>query len=76
MALSDLASLARHELAQLNYPGNNWVLGREGILDVLVVGGGMCGQTASFAFLREGVRNLRCVDRLIAGFGRPYSEVY
>lgn len=68
MELSDLEALARHELAQLNYPGNSWVLPREGpggapLLDVLVVGGGMCGQTASFALLHEGVRNLRCVDR-------------
>jgi cation diffusion facilitator CzcD-associated flavoprotein CzcO len=73
MGLADLAALARHELAQLNYPGNNWVLPREGILDVLVVGGGMCGQTATFALLREGVRNLRCVDRAPRGREGPWS---
>ena len=28
----------------------------------------MCGQTASFALMREGVRNFRCLDR--APFGR------
>jgi cation diffusion facilitator CzcD-associated flavoprotein CzcO len=73
MALSDLEALARHELAQLNYPANNWVLPREGLLDVFVVGGGMCGQTASFALLREGVRNLRCVDRAPRRREGPWS---
>ena len=73
MGLADLAALARRELAQLNYPANNWVLPREGLLDVLVVGGGMCGQTASFALLREGVRNLRCVDRAVRTREGPWA---
>src|SRR3954470_22618186 len=63
MSLEGLTAFARGELEQLRYPVANWVLPREGLLDVLVVGGGMCGQTATFALLREGVRNLRCVDR-------------
>jgi cation diffusion facilitator CzcD-associated flavoprotein CzcO len=71
--LDSLSARARYELEQLRYPAANWVLpgtGPDGkpLLDVLVVGGGMCGQTATFALLREGVRNLRCVDR--APFGR------
>ena len=73
MGLADLEALARRELAQLNYPANNWVLPREGLLDVLVVGGGMCGQTASFALLREGVRNLRCVDRAVRTREGPWA---
>ena len=63
MSLEALTAFARRELEQLRYPVANWVLPRKGFLDVLVVGGGMCGQTATFALLREGVRNLRCVDR-------------
>src|SRR3954468_11898521 len=63
MSLEALTALARRELEQLRYPAPNWVLPREGLLDVLIVGGGMCGQTAAFALLREGVRNLRCVDK-------------
>ena len=68
MDLVSLTALAREELSQLNFPAANWVLPRQGpdgrpLLDALVVGGGMCGQTAAFALLREGVRNLRCVDR-------------
>jgi cation diffusion facilitator CzcD-associated flavoprotein CzcO len=73
MDLDSLARRAREELAQLNFPPPNWVPSAHGpdgrpLLDALVVGGGMCGQTATFALLREGVRNLRCVDR--APFGR------
>lgn len=78
MSLDALAALARRELAQLNFPAPNWVpppAGPEGValLDVLVVGGGMCGQTAAFALLREGVRNLRCVDRAPRGREGPWA---
>ena len=73
MDLNSLGRLAREELSQLNFPPPNWVPSAEGpdgrrLLDALIVGGGMCGQTATFALLREGVRNLRCLDR--APFGR------
>lgn len=63
-----LAARAREQLSQLNFPPSNWVPPTEGALDVLIAGGGMCGQTATFALMREGVRNLRCLDR--APFGR------
>src|SRR5438874_6523917 len=63
MSLDALTGAAKRELEQLRYPAPNRVLPRDGFLDVLVVGGGMCGQTASFALLREGVTNLRCLDR-------------
>ena len=72
MSLRKLAALARSGLKQLNYPGKDWVIPQKGVLDVLVVGGGMCGQTATFALLREGVRNLRCVDRAPAGREGPW----
>src|SRR6266568_5552557 len=66
--LEALAAQARLDLARLNQPAANWVPASAGpdgrpLLDALIVGGGMCGQTAAFALLREGVRNLRCVDR-------------
>ena len=77
MQLESLATLARRELAQLNFPAANWVpptVGPDGrpLLDALVVGGGMCGQTAAFALLREGVRNIRCVDREPYGREGPW----
>lgn len=60
--------IARHDLARLNYPPSNWVperFGRDGqrVLDVLVVGAGMCGQTAGWNLLREGIRNIRVIEQ-------------
>ena len=60
--------IARHDLARLNYPAANWVPERfapDGtrVLDVLVVGAGMCGQTAGWNLLREGIRNIRVIDQ-------------
>ncbi|TMG99996.1 MAG: NAD(P)/FAD-dependent oxidoreductase, partial [Betaproteobacteria bacterium] len=78
---SGLMALERdvsRDLARLNYPPQNWVPRRVGpdgqpLLDVLVVGGGMCGQTAAFALMREGVRNLRVVDRAPTGGEGPWA---
>jgi FAD-dependent urate hydroxylase len=60
--------IARHDLARLNYPAANWVPERfdpdgQRALDVLVVGAGMCGQTAGWNLLREGIRNIRVIER-------------
>ena len=71
--LTALDESARHDLARLNYPAPNWVppsIGPDGkpLPDVLVVGAGMCGQTAAFALLKEGICNLRVIDA--APFGR------
>jgi cation diffusion facilitator CzcD-associated flavoprotein CzcO len=60
--------IARHDLARLNYPAANWVPERFGpdgrrVLDVLVVGAGMCGQTAGWNLRREGIRNIRVIER-------------
>jgi cation diffusion facilitator CzcD-associated flavoprotein CzcO len=78
MTLDELAALAKRELAQLNFPPANWVPPASGpdgkpLLDVLVVGGGMCGQTALFALQREGIRNARCVDREPYGKEGPWA---
>lgn len=77
-ALAGLASRARHDLAMLNYPPNDWVPRTDGpdgkpMLDVLVVGGGMCGQTVAFGLQREGVRNIRIVDRNPRGDEGPWG---
>lgn len=77
-ALARLARDARADLARLNFPPANWVLPappREGrpVLDVLVAGAGMCGQTAGYALLREGISNLRVVDRAARGEEGPWG---
>jgi FAD-dependent urate hydroxylase len=43
------------------------------MLDVLVVGAGLCGQTAAFALARDGVRNVRIVDRAERGREGPWG---
>jgi FAD-dependent urate hydroxylase len=76
--LQELEKIARHDLARLNYPPANWVPERAGpdgrrALDVLVVGAGMCGQTVGFGLLREGIRNIRIVDRETHGREGPWN---
>ena len=76
--MESLTKRARDDLVRLNFPPANWVppvAGPDGrpLLDVLVVGGGMCGQSACFALMREGVRNLRCVDRAPYGREGPWA---
>ena len=76
--LEKLESLVRRELEQLRYPAANWVLPKNGpdgrpMLDALVIGGGMLGQTAAFALRREGVTNLRILDRAKKGFEGPWK---
>ena len=77
--LALLEEQARHDLTRLNYPAANWMpsaaaVDGKPLLDVLVVGAGMCGQTAAFALLRDGVRNLRVIDRSARGDEGPWSS--
>jgi cation diffusion facilitator CzcD-associated flavoprotein CzcO len=70
--------IARHDLARLNYPAANWVPERFGpdgerVLDVLVVGAGMCGQTAGWNLLREGIRNIRVIDQAAYRHEGPWN---
>jgi FAD-dependent urate hydroxylase len=76
--LDELATQARRDFGRMNFPAANWVperLGPDGrpMLDVLVIGGGMCGQTAAFALMRDGVRNMRIVDRAQRGREGPWG---
>jgi cation diffusion facilitator CzcD-associated flavoprotein CzcO len=74
--LAALEARLRHDLACLNYPPANWVpqrrhAGRE-VVDVVLIGGGMCGLAAAFSLLRLGIRNLRILDRSAAGREGPW----
>ena len=73
-----LEERARHDLACLNFPAPNWVprgIGPDGrpLLDALVVGAGMCGQSAAYGLMREGVANLRIIDRAQRGSEGPWD---
>ena len=76
--LDELERNARHDLARLNYPPANWVPARTGpdgqpVLDVLIVGAGMCGQTVGWGLLREGIRNIRVIERNTHGHEGPWN---
>ncbi len=76
--LAALEDAARHDLQRLNYPTANWVVPATApdgkpACDVLIVGGGMCGQTAAFALRREGVCNIRIIDRNPPGREGPWG---
>src|SRR5262245_63007427 len=76
--LDELVAQARCDFGRLNFPAPNWVpqqIGPDGkpMLDILVVGGGMCGQTAGLGLLRDGVRNMRIVDRAERGREGPWG---
>ena len=70
------AALAR-DFERLNHPPADWVPPRTGpdgerMVDVAIVGGGMCGLAAAFALRRIGVSNLRQVDRSPEGREGPW----
>jgi cation diffusion facilitator CzcD-associated flavoprotein CzcO len=76
--LASLAAEVRRDLERLLFPAPNWVPPATGpngrpVLDALIVGGGMCGQTAAFALMREGVRNVRTIDRAAHGREGPWG---
>lgn len=76
--LALLEHQVRLDLTRLNFPAANWVPPRDGpdgrpLLDVLVVGAGMCGQTAAYGLKRDGVRHLRIIDRAPAGREGPWG---
>lgn len=75
--LGRLEAALAEDLARLNYPPANWVPERSGpdgkpLCDVLIVGAGMCGLTASFALKRLGMTRQRLVDRAPAGNEGPW----
>jgi FAD-dependent urate hydroxylase len=76
--LAALENQIRRELGFLNYPPANWVkplnnVGGEAVLDVAVIGGGMCGMAVAFGLLREGIRNFRIFDAGEKGFEGPWA---
>jgi FAD-dependent urate hydroxylase len=61
----------------LNYPAENWVkpaVGENGkpVLDIAIIGGGMCGMAAAFGLRREGIRHFRIFERQDKGYEGPW----
>jgi hypothetical protein len=73
--LKELEQRLAHDFACLNYPPANWVKPRTGdtpAYDVLIYGAGMCGLVAAFALRREGIANIKLIDRSDEGFEGPW----
>ncbi len=75
--LDALAQRVRFDLACLNHPPANWVVpathpSGDPVSDVVVIGAGMAGLVLTFSLLRNGIRNIRCLDRSPAGVEGPW----
>ena len=74
MALAQLEDRIKHELKLLNYGGRDWVPSPgDGVLDVLIVGGGHAGQALAFALQRKDVKRVLVLDSAPAGFEGPWN---
>ncbi len=72
-----LAERLRHDLELLQYPPSDWVTSRqtaggEPVVDVVIVGAGMCGLAACFALRRAGIFNIRILDGGESGREGPW----
>ncbi len=70
--LPALEARLQEDLKFLCYPGNEWVPSKDGVSDVVIIGGGMCGTLAWFALSTGGMKNVRVLDRADKGFEGPW----
>lgn len=78
LALDALTQQSRLDLERLNLPAANWVPPQtspdgQPVLDVLIAGGGMCGQTIAQALIRDGIRNILAIDQASYGQEGPWD---
>lgn len=71
--LEALAAAVRRDLDLIDFHAPSWVRSREGVLDVVIVGGGQSGLGAAFGLMREKVRNLLVLDENPAGYEGPWA---
>jgi cation diffusion facilitator CzcD-associated flavoprotein CzcO len=71
-ALEDLSAAVRRDLDLLDFHSPGWVRSRDGVFDVVIVGGGQSGLGAAFGLMREKVRNIVVVDENPAGLEGPW----
>ncbi len=74
--LAALAARARHELGYVDHPAAAWRPdGRDGVLDVLIVGAGQSGLATAFQLLRDKVTSIEIVDRAPVGSEGPWRTI-
>jgi hypothetical protein len=71
--LAALNDRVRADLAAIGFGAATWVRPRDGIHDVVIVGGGQSGLGAAFGLLRERVSNILVIDENPAGFEGPWA---
>lgn len=75
-SLAALEARVRQDRQDLCVPAANWVpetrSGGEKVLDVVIIGGGMCGLVAQHALVSGGMRNIAQFDRSPAGREGPW----
>jgi len=72
--VAELTAMVRRDLELLNLTGGPaWTRTREGVLDVVIVGGGQCGLGAAFGLMREKVGNILVLDENPPGLEGPWA---
>ncbi len=70
--LEVLEARLQEDLDFLCYPGKSWVPPTPGVIDVVIIGAGMCGMVAWLALRTGGVQNMRILDRNPVGEEGPW----
>lgn len=70
--LAVLEARLKDDLDFLCYPSKDWVPQQDGVTDVVIIGGGMCGMVAWLAMTTGGIRNMRILDRASKGYEGPW----
>ncbi|MDP1834996.1 MAG: NAD(P)/FAD-dependent oxidoreductase [Chlamydiales bacterium] len=72
-SLSELQERVAFDLNSINYPEQAWLPELEGVLDVVIVGGGQSGLAAAFSLQKLGIRNVKILDEAPEGFEGPWA---
>lgn len=70
--LESLEKRIHEELSWSSYP-DNWILPRDEVLDVAIIGGGMAGNAVAFALKRLGIHHLTLYDENPPGLQGPWA---
>ncbi|MEM6653841.1 MAG: FAD/NAD(P)-binding protein, partial [Pseudomonadota bacterium] len=73
MDLSIYTESVRNDLETLGVGAPSWVVPRDEVYDVIIIGGGQSGMGAAFGLLRERVSNFLIIDENPLGQEGPWG---